>query len=465
MYDISTDFKKFYYNKVVLSKEETNNLRAKKNLNINRLKDGLEEYNNKNNTSYKIAETLEQGSVAMSTVTQNENNDYDIDVAVVFDDVNLNGLGPIAVKNMVVEALKEKCTNFKTEPEALTNCVRIVYSDNYHIDFAVYRRIKNSDGSYKYEHAGSEWRERNPRAINNWFKEEIKQHGEKLRQAVRLSKMFCKSREFWQMPGGLIQSVLCDESIQEYDRIDEMFYYTMKEVYNRLLLDTEVKNPTNGQSLLLKQKDTDKVNNLCNRLRDFLEKLDILFSDECTKSDAIGAWHDFFNHDFWSNKETEDRANVLSQCNKSYNSYNDLIEYDDTEEFIENILPVSYKYNCKVQLNCKVVRNGEIYGDLRTMLLRNEKVSIGDNLYFYIDENKSILYGKFNVLLKVKNVGIYAEMKNDIRGEIFNIKDYKLINEKYHYEEASFRGQHFVECYIEQNGVCIAHDFLSVPIE
>ena len=230
MYDLSLEFKKFYYNKVVLSKKETTNLREKKNLNITRLKDGLVEYNEENKTNYKIAEVLEQGSVAMSTVTQNQKNDYDIDVAIVFDDTNIAGLGQREIKNIVVKALKKKCTNFKKEPEALTNCVRIVYSDNYHIDFAIYRRIKNDDGSYKYEHAGSEWRERDPRAINNWFKDEIKTHGEKLRQAVRLSKMFCKSRESWQMPGGLIQSVLCDEKIQDYKRMDEMFYYTMKEV-------------------------------------------------------------------------------------------------------------------------------------------------------------------------------------------------------------------------------------------
>ena len=212
MYDLSSDFKKFYYNEVVLSKEETNNLREKKKLNIQRLEEGLKEYNEENGTSYAIAETLEQGSVAMSTVTQNQKNDYDIDIAIVFDDINLNGLEYRDVKNMVVEALKKKCTNFKTPPEALSNCVRIVYSDNYHIDFAIYRRIKNDDGSYKYEHAGAEqWNSRDPRAINNWFKDEIKIHGEKLRQAVRLSKMFCKSRDSWKMPGGLIQSVLCDE--------------------------------------------------------------------------------------------------------------------------------------------------------------------------------------------------------------------------------------------------------------
>lgn len=466
MYDLSLEFKKFYYNKVVLSKKETTNLREKKNLNITRLKDGLVEYNEENKTNYKIAEVLEQGSVAMSTVTQNQKNDYDIDVAIVFDDTNIAGLGQREIKNIVVKALKKKCTNFKKEPEALTNCVRIVYSDNYHIDFAIYRRIKNDDGSYKYEHAGSEWRERDPRAINNWFKDEIKTQGEKLRQAVRLSKMFCKSRESWQMPGGLIQSVLCDEKIQDYKRMDEMFYYTMKEVQSRLEEDKEVKNPTSEQSLLLKDKDKDKVKNLCNRLKDKLSKLDILFNEKCSEKEAIEAWNEFFKHDYWTYSEDEESRSFAVSENLIVKSMNNkLIEYDDTEEYIDNIMPVAHKYNVNVQLNCIVHRNGKYYSKLRYMLSKGEKIKKGDKLYFYIDTEKSKLYGLYNIYLKVKNVGKIAENTNSIRGQIFNMKDYELKENKYHYEEASFEGQHFVECYIEQNGICVAQDFLNVPIE
>ena len=466
MYDLSLEFKKFYYNKVVLSKKETTNLREKKNLNITRLKDGLVEYNEENKTNYKIAEVLEQGSVAMSTVTQNQKNDYDVDVAIVFDDTNIAGLGQREIKNIVVKALKKKCTNFKKEPEALTNCVRIVYSDNYHIDFAIYRRIKNDDGSYKYEHAGSEWRERDPRAINNWFKDEIKTHGEKLRQAVRLSKMFCKSRESWQMPGGLIQSVLCDEKIQDYKRMDEMFYYTMKEVQSRLEEDKEIKNPTSEQSLLLKDKDEDKVKNLCNRLKDKLSKLDILFNDKCSEKEAIEAWYEFFKHDYWTYSEDEESRSFAVSENLIVKLMNNkLIEYDDTEEYIDNIMPVAHKYNVNVQLNCIVHRNGKYYSKLRYMLSKGEKIKKGDKLYFYIDTEKSKLYGLYNIYLKVKNVGKIAENTNSIRGQIFNMKDYELKENKYHYEEASFEGQHFVECYIEQNGICVAQDFLNVPIE
>lgn len=467
MYDLSLDFKKFYYNKVVLSKESTKNLREKKKLNIQRLKDGLDEYNAENNTNYKIAETLEQGSVAMSTVTQNEKNDYDIDVAIVFDDTNLNGLGHRAVKNVIVNALKRKCINFKTQPEALSNCVRIVYSDNYHIDFAIYKRIKNDDDSYKYEHAGAEkWNSRNPRAINNWFKGEIKTHGEKLRQVVRLSKMFCKSRSDWKMPGGLIQSILSDEKIQDYKKMDEVFYYTMKEVQKRLEDDIEVCNPTNlEQSLLLKESDRDKMNNWSNRLNDKLSKLEILFDDKCTLKEAIEAWNGFFKHEFWTyDEENEKRASALSESlMKSSNIA--LVEYDDTEEFIQNIMPIEDKYFIK--LDCRVkdyeIKNDTIYikqvVKLSTLRMSGKKIPLQRILEFYLDINK-VPY-PFEVYWKVKNNGYNAIESNCIRGEIFKNEEVPfdiLI------EESTFGGDHYLECYIVKNGVCVAKDRIEVSI-
>ena len=57
MYDLSSKFNTFYNSYVVLSQEEQSNLYIKKELNIQRLKDGLKEYNEENKTSYFIKET------------------------------------------------------------------------------------------------------------------------------------------------------------------------------------------------------------------------------------------------------------------------------------------------------------------------------------------------------------------------------------------------------------------------
>ena len=453
MYNLEKDMKKFYYNEVVLSKSEINNLREKKKINIDRLKDGLKEYNEENGTDYKIAETIEQGSVAMSTVIQNDKNDYDIDIAIVFDSSNIGDMGSIAIKNIIVNALKRKCTNFKIEPEAKTNCVRIEYVDNYHIDFAIYRRTKNVyDNSYTYEHAGSEWRSRDPRAINNWFKEEISTNDEKLRQAIRLCKTFCKSRDTWKMPGGLIQTVLCDEKIQNYSRIDEMFYYTICAIRDRLRYNKEVYNPTDSsQSLLLVQEDVDKLNNLYNRLNSYISQLDILFSSDCTEKQAKEAWCNFFNHDFWNTNINESMRSI-----SEYSYGKDLNEYDDTEEYIGNIYPVQ-PTTCIVKIDCKVVDKDGKSMCLSEMNKNRQKVSIGCTLDFFIKNTN--IQKPYKILWKVKNNGILAKKNNCIRGQIFKAKD-----ENINHETSNFAGDHYVECYVIKNEICIAKDHIDVPI-
>ncbi|MCW1927884.1 cyclic GMP-AMP synthase DncV-like nucleotidyltransferase, partial [Bhargavaea beijingensis] len=241
MYDVSTMFRTFYKDHVVLSKAERNKLFDKKELNIHRLKEGLKEYNEEKGTNYKLAESMVQGSVSMSTVIKNDGNEYDIDVAIIFEKDQIPE-GTTSVKNFVVNALNRKCTGFKVPPYSKTNCVRIEYVDGYHLDFAIYRRYKDINENYKYEHCGSEWRKRDPKAITAWFNQQNKDKYYQLREVVRLLKMFSRSRDQWEMPGGLVLTVLADENYKEYDRIDERFYYTLRHIRDRLYWNKDVYN-------------------------------------------------------------------------------------------------------------------------------------------------------------------------------------------------------------------------------
>ena len=160
IYDCSKEINKFYRTSVVLSEIEQNELRKKRKLNVKRLKEGLLEYNEENKKDYKISEDRIQGSMAMHTIVQNDEGDYDIDVGIVFESSNLNGLGSLASRNMVADALKRKTKQFAEESEVKTSCVRLKYtSTGYHVDFAIFKREKDTvdDKKYTYEHAGAEW--------------------------------------------------------------------------------------------------------------------------------------------------------------------------------------------------------------------------------------------------------------------------------------------------------------------
>lgn len=452
MYNLNDEFKEFYNEHVVLPEDEKNNLLNKKNLNIERLKKGLEEYNEEHGTNYKLAENpIIQGSMAMHTIIQNDKKDYDIDIAIMFDKDNIPE-GRIATKNIIVDALRRKCTGFKKEPEARTNCVRIEYSDGYHVDFAIYRRYRDENGNFIYEHCGSEWRKRDPRAITQWFNEQNKAKDYKLRDVVRLLKMFSKSRDGWvNMPSGLIITVLANEQFQSYERMDERFYYTAKAIRDRLAVNKEVNNPVDEeQSLKLVSKDDVKINNFYNRLDENLAKLDVLFKPNCTRIEALQAWKEFFNHDYW-----EELIKREYQYYKSSIARKEYYDYRDTEEFIEDYFPVNIQYD--IELDCWVIKNGKKIDLLSSFLKKKQPLIPGYKLEFFVKAKN--IPQPYQIFWKIKNCGEEAKRRDMVRGEILRT------NKPTQEERTLFKGDHYVECYIIKNGVCVARRKIPVPIK
>lgn len=452
MYDLSSKFNNFYNFRVVLSQAEQTKLYDKSEINIRRLKDGLLEYNEENKTSFSIVETCVQGSVSMSTVVQNEDKDYDIDVAIVFNKSALGDKGARATRNIVADALKRKTKQFNAEPEIKTSCVRIKYADGYHIDFAIYRRYYDLEKEkWIYEHAGADWTERELKGLNEWFKEQNNDSDGKLRKVIRLSKMFCKSRESWKnMPSGLLQTVLCEEKLQDsYDRIDELFYHTMKAIVNRLETNTLVVAPVdNSRSLTPRDSDERRMINWKNRLKSKLEDLDILFKDDCTKSDALQAWYGFFNHEYWDEQLCESSNYSLNRISKS------VFSFSDSEQFIEDLFPINLSYYCKV--SCRVAGNGwrpkpivEMLSILKRLLPRNFEIRC--------TMEYTNCPPPYKIFWKVKNVGPEAERRNQVRGQIIEKGDCIV-------EHSNFFGNHYIECYIVKNNICVAKERIEIPI-
>lgn len=456
MYDCSKDFDKFYRTKVILSAYEKNELRKKRKLNVKRLKDGLLEYNEEKKTTYKISEERIQGSMAMHTIVQNDENDYDIDIGIVFDAENLADLGPLATRKMVANALERKTKQFAEAPNVKTSCVRLEYiSTGYHVDLAVFKRNKGNtlEDKYIYEHAGANWSVRHIKALEEWFNEEAKIKGVSFRKAVRLSKMFCKSRSSWKyMPSGLVQTILCAENFAaNYSRLDEQFYYTLSAIVNRLERYLNVESPVdNRRSLTNREEDYTRMENWKNRLKSSLRELDILFEEKCSYNEAVAAWFKFFNHGYWE-KLGEDQT--VESINK-----NRAVKFDDTEEFIEDLFPVYEQY--EVEIDCNVFGNG-----FSTMPIAVYLEKYAPSFQKFIPYKFSVAckikytncpsYDK--ILWKVLNVGEEAQRRNNIRGQI---KDRgKTIK-----ETSNFMGSHYIECYLIRNGICVGIGHVDVPI-
>ena len=181
-----------------------------------------------------------------------------------------------------------------------------------------------------------------------------------------------------------------------------------------------------------------------------MKELDVLFEEDCTYTEAITAWQEFFNHLYWDGLQ-KDVITESSSVRKTYT-------YTDTEEFIEDLYPVYEQYD--VTIDCKVAGNGfslmPIIQYLETYAPKfNKFIPHNFSVRCKVGYTNCPSYDK--VLWKVLNVGEEAERRNDIRGQIQN-------RGKEITENSRFFGPHYIECYLIKNGVCVAIGHVSVPI-
>ena len=462
MFSLHDTLNQFYSDYVRLDADERNKLAGYRDINLERLKSGLDKLGEEHDATYAYYQYYRnQGSYATFTLNQHPDNEYDIDVAIVFKKYDLPS-SALKARQIIADAFKKVAGNFSQDPEARANAVTVWYAEGYHIDFAVYRTYEDMFGNTIIEHAGPEWTERDPMDLTNWFNDAVnqssplKEYGAtvekyQMRRIVQMLKVFAKSRSSWNLPGGLIISVLVAHCYQpDYDRDDVALYNTMVAIHNRLLLSNQVWSPVNPPELLTNKEEYKKQ---VERFRDQLDiaitKLAPVFKDDCTKDEAMSTWNWMFNHPFWAEadedrSETEDHSGinerelVLSDTAKpalGRTSHQQPIPW----RFVRKHRVRLYAY---VYLN-KQVKLGGLKSDGRT--IRN-----GLDLKFEVKTN---LRGTYQVFWQVVNTGRHAESAGGGRGDVFELNN---SNPSVHWEKSLYTGKHWIECFIVKDGVCVA---------
>jgi len=444
MYDLNTKLNSFYHDKVRLKQPDRDKLREYKRLNIDRLKSGIDTINQEENKSIPYPEIIEQGSIPMHTANRHDDNDYDIDIAVIFqkDDISSS---PLEARKLVEAALKKKAGNFTREPEARTNAVTIWYAEGYHIDFAIHREHEDIWGVKKFEHAGSEWSERNPRDIKTWFLNcvtnlspstgyGVNVESGQFRKVVRLIKKFTKSRDSWSLPGGLVLSVLVEECYRpDNNRDDIALVSTIKALSARLKLNKQVLNPVNSSlELTYKNKFKYEVNRLSAKLNQAEKKLEVLFKHDCSEKDANKAWKWFFNSDFWVADEDKQITNEQRQYS------------------LANHLELSASLH-KSQGGFRLTSN-----------VPNGKMKLPKKMWLKFTAVTSI-QPPFDVKWIVENEGDEAEQSEDFGHESI---DYNVFNNSIiHWERTAYKGKHKLICQIMKNSIVITEKKFEVLIK
>lgn len=194
----------------------------------------------------------------------------------------------------------------------------------------------------------------------------------------------------------------------------------------------QVYNCDNGKFITKAEKAYEKMKDLTENSTDVNKKLRQVFGTQFPK------------------KATAENRTYKSSYNQKY--------YNDTEEFIEDYFTVDIKYN--ISIDCKITQNGFRPMLLKKLLGDKMFLAIKKHLEFYIDFMDSEIKKEapYDIYWKVKNEGQEAIKRDCIRGQI------KRTNTKSINESSDFIGEHYVECYIVKDGICIAKDHIDVPI-
>lgn len=387
-----------------------------------------------------------QGSFMMNSIIEPLDGEFDIDDGIYLQVENEPGEAISTFHRWIYNAVNE---HTKESPIDKNPCVRLVYAGQYHIDLPIYY-IKKSNSPY-LGHKKKGWIESDPREFIKWFNSKADSKGQ-LKRIVRYLKAWKDYRK-GDLPCGLVFSILAAQYVVFDDRDDIALCETLKKIYSALHQDFACYRPTTPyeENLLDDYSETSKQYFL-DRLLGFMNSAEKAVDDDTNVAESCKIWQRHFGDKRFSLSDAKNLSQNFSALTKLDDCEGEIV-YSETEEFVENRYPINIRY--ELRIDCEITQNGFRTQSLRDLLFQGFPLLANKNLKFSIAKNTCPK--PFSVKWKVCNVGDEAFKRNCIRGEIFDrgscIK-----------ETSDFKGEHFVECFIIRDGVCVARDKIIVPI-
>lgn len=346
--------------------------------------------------------------------------------------------GESGPQNILMRVRKAVLARYPNTDVRVDQCVVVLQFQNF--KFEVQPVFENDDRSFSYpDTSARSWKVTKPRA-------EI----EAIRTYDRLTRSnlrnLCKMARAWKnehgvVMGGLLIDTLAYNYLQsrtDYDDVTTAAYDQMvRDFFKFLSHEADHEHYAalgSGQRVKVKkrfQRNAKQAYNLC------LEAIEAEGKSTMNKK-----WKAAFGKPVPS-------ASTAEASREAYS-------YANTEEFIEDKYPVDVWYG--LSIDCKVTQNGFRPAWLRKMLRDRIPLRTRKNLDFSIEACD--VPEPYVVKWKVLNRGIEAERRDNIRGQILEPN-----RGQGRHEVTSFRGDHYVECYIVKDGVVVARDLILVPIK
>ncbi len=391
------------------------------------------------NTDSKTANSLQVGSYGRYTGIKGIS---DLDMLYIMPASKWADYNKAGSQTKLLRDTKNAISNtYSTSDIKVDRCVVTVNFADLHIDVQPVFEVDNKDYKYPDTYSDGSWKITKPRKEMDAMIEFESNKNRNLRMLCKMSRSW-KNKHGVLMGGLLIDTLAYNflKSTTFYNEKSFAYYDEMCRDFFKYLSDQPEDQREYGA---LGSKQRVKVK------KSFKRKAKKAFE---LAEEAIGAssdkakhnkWRDLFGNNFPKYESEENEAKAINE------------NYRNTEEFIESSYPVNIQYD--LNINCEIKQNGYRDGLLREFLCKKIRLLPNKSLKFYIE--KTDVPAPYEVKWKVTNRGEKAIKRDCIRGQI--IDDAGSLERK---ESTTFKGSHFVECYIIKDSVVVARDTIDVPI-
>jgi hypothetical protein len=251
-----------------------------------------------------------QGSYMMNTTIEPIEGEYDIDDGVYLmhlaDKKEEDWPATSTVHNWIVKAVDGHTS---TPPKDKNTCVRVIYKNDYHVDLPIYIKAEDADHP-KLAHKEKGWIDSDPKALTNWFNDEVKNKGDQLKRIVRYFKAWKDYKKGDdKFPSGMVFTILAaNHFVEGYEEDDDSAFIAIaQEIYDQLNSSFSLKRPVfpeeellDGWSETAKTKFLNKLSNLIEQGQKALETED--------KKEAADIWRKIFGDRFPEYTPPEERV-------------------------------------------------------------------------------------------------------------------------------------------------------------
>lgn len=252
-----------------------------------------------------------QGSYKMKTMILTKDDQCDLDDGVYF--LREEGVSGTTLQKWLKEAV-ENATD--SNPVHRKKCVRVLYKNDYHIDFPVYYFPEDKQHP-QLAVKDESLEESDPKELVEWYSAQKDEKGQLNRIVKYLKGWGDNIRE--KMPSGLAMTILAATNIEFDERDDIALKDTLKNILDSLNHNFECVMPVVPNDDLFENYEDDKKDRFLQNLKDFVEDSETAVNEERNQLRSSKLWRKHLGDKFplGEDEDTDKKEALLNKLTSS----------------------------------------------------------------------------------------------------------------------------------------------------